>query len=99
MCDVTLLVITGTSVWMWCPGCEDTHRIVIGDDKWTWDSSETAPTFAPSILVEYGDGRRCHSFIEHGVWQYLNDCTHSLASQHVPMVEVPGWMQHVEDLL
>lgn len=30
----------------------------------------------------------CHSFIVDGVWQFLYDCTHALAGQHVPMIDV-----------
>lgn len=42
----------GSSLWMWCPGCEDTHRITIGSpDGWTWDGNEDAPTISPSIAV------------------------------------------------
>jgi hypothetical protein len=37
---------------MWCPGCQDAHRITFGSpDSWTWDGNETAPTINPSILV------------------------------------------------
>lgn len=37
---------------LWCPGCEDVHRIHTGADGWTWDGNETAPTITPSILVQ-----------------------------------------------
>lgn len=32
----------------------------------------------------------CHSFIRNGVWEFLGDCTHSLAGQQVPMVPWPA---------
>lgn len=42
----------GSSLWLWCPACEDTHRITVGTpDSWTWDGNEDAPTISPSILV------------------------------------------------
>lgn len=42
----------GNSLWLWCPGCDDSHRITVGSsDSWTWDGNETAPTISPSILV------------------------------------------------
>jgi hypothetical protein len=42
----------GSSLWLWCPGCDDSHRITIGvPDAWTWDGNEHAPTISPSILV------------------------------------------------
>lgn len=31
----------------------------------------------------------CHSFIEHGRWRFLGDCTHHLAGQTVDMVDIP----------
>lgn len=84
------------SLWLWCPGCDDAHRITIDHaDGWTWDGNEDAPTISPSILVQYGDqpgDRRCHSFVRAGVWQFLADCTHGAASQHMPMVDLPDWL-------
>ncbi len=81
------------TVIMWCPGCEDMHRIYVDGDQatWTWNGNEDVPTFSPSILVLHGDNR-CHSFVVDGVWQFLDDCTHSLAGQHVPMIPLPDWI-------
>lgn len=31
-------------------------------------------TVSPSILVETGDGRRWHGYLERGVWRALDDC-------------------------
>jgi hypothetical protein len=88
----------GSSLWLWCPGCEDAHRIVIGTaDSWTWDGNAEAPTISPSILATYprppawGGDRTCHSFVVAGVWQFLGDSTHALAGQNVPMVDLPDW--------
>lgn len=84
------------SVWMWCPGCDDLHRIVLdGPSAWEWNGSEDAPTFTPSILVQGGPrGIVCHSFVVDGVWQFLGDCTHALAGRHVPMVHLPAdWLR------
>lgn len=39
-----------------------------------------------------GTERVCHSFVVDGVWQYLGDCTHAMADQHVPMVDLPDWV-------
>jgi hypothetical protein len=42
----------GSSLWLWCPACDDAHRIVVGTtDSWSWDGNEDAPTISPSILV------------------------------------------------
>jgi len=42
----------GRSLWLWCPGCDDAHRVIIDSPNgWTWDGNEQAPTISPSILV------------------------------------------------
>ena len=47
-----LLRVNGDSMWLWCPGCADSHRIVIfGANGWTWNKSTTQPTVTPSIKV------------------------------------------------
>ena len=46
------VVLHGTSLWLWCPGCDDSHRITVNEpDSWTWDGNEVVPTISPSILV------------------------------------------------
>ena len=50
--SAALIRVNGDSMWLWCPGCEDSHRIVIfGANAWTWNKSTTAPTVTPSIKV------------------------------------------------
>lgn len=87
---------SGRSLWLWCPGCDDAHRVVIDSpDGWTWDGNEAAPTISPSIDVSYGDqpgAKHCHSYVRAGQWQFLTDCTHALAGQTVPMVPLPDWL-------
>lgn len=72
-----------------CPGCRTAHVI---DNRWTYNGDDTNPTFSPSLKVTWSwkdrDDKCCHSFIKNGVWEFLNDCTHELAGQHVP---VPDW--------
>src|SRR5690348_8288385 len=36
---------------------------------------------------------RCHSFLRDGMWQFLSDCSHALAGQTVPMIDLPGWLE------
>lgn len=44
--------VNGDSMWLWCPGCQDSHRIVIfGPNAWTWNKSTVLPTITPSIKV------------------------------------------------
>lgn len=83
----------GTHGWIvWCPGCHDTHRF---DSKWTYNGNADAPTFSPSLLVDYGMGQddplTCHSFLTDGVWNFLDDCTKHSLRGNVPMVELPDY--------
>lgn len=70
--------------------------------RWGWNGSLEAPTFTPSVLVTYPANpdaeeefkewrteRRCHSFVIDGNIQFLNDCTHHLAGQTVPLPDYP----------
>lgn len=45
----------GRTCMTWCPGCEQMHPFRVestdGLPTWEWDGNETAPTFAPSLLV------------------------------------------------
>lgn len=82
----------------YCPGCKMDHAIYVKGYQhkapiWEWNGSFEKPTFSPSLLVRYNWGPEhakhvCHSFIRDGQWQFLNDCTHDLAGQTVPMVSV-----------
>lgn len=89
-----------------CPGCaatregyEGLHMLpVTGDGSlrptWTWDGNLEAPTLSPSILTRSnweGVEWVCHSFLVAGVFNFLGDCTHPLANQHVPMPDLPTW--------
>ena len=90
--------------WIWCPACEEVHRFVLAlpdgtsltpRPKWGWNGDETAPTFDPSMLVRggrQGSDHVCHSFLRVGVWDFLGDCTHTLAGQRLPMVPLPDWL-------
>lgn len=77
-----------------CPGCGGFHQIWIGDGsgpRWQFNGDFDHPTFSPSLLVrahddEDGEDYICHSFIRDGHWEFLSDCTHSLAGQRVPMI-------------
>lgn len=65
---------------------------------WQWDGNLEEPTLTPSILSSngpYSDTGKplgiCHSFLIGGVFQFLDDCTHSMAGQSVPMPDLPTW--------
>ncbi len=46
-----------------------------------------APTFTPSLMVEKGTPRQCHTIITNGMIQFCADCAHELRGRGVPMVD------------
>jgi len=89
----------GESVWVWCPGCDMAHRfqtnsLVPGRIEWGFNGDLEKPTFTPSYKTWHGADMAhvCHSYLRDGVWEFLDDCTHALAGQHVAMVPVPDWL-------
>jgi hypothetical protein len=81
-----------------CPGCKCGHGINTEPNKpngmggfvpvWTFNGDFEKPTIRASVLVNHGnDGRngRCHSFVTDGNIQFLDDCTHELKGQTVPL--------------
>ncbi len=87
-----------------CPGCKEIggtglHMLPVNTDKkhpaWEWDRNFERPTLAPSILTRMGPAENqaiCHSFLRGGVFEFLNDSTHSLAGTHAPMPDLPDWV-------
>lgn len=64
-----------------------------GTGCWTWNGSTDAPTLRPSVLTEGYSERsngpfRCHSWINDGAAQFLSDCSHDLANQTVPLLDI-----------
>jgi hypothetical protein len=71
-----------------------------GTPNWTWNGSVDAPTVRPSVLTKGSqghtdnDGNRtitdhvCHSWINDGKVQFLDDCTHEFAGQTLDLLEV-----------
>ena len=57
-----------------------------GTGCWTWNGSTDAPTLRPSILIT-GHNFRCHSWINDGAAQFLDDCSHELKGQTVPLLD------------
>ena len=89
------VVRRGDALHLWCPACQTDHEITL--PEWTWNGDVDRPTVSPSILVRYPTMKphplnRCHSFVEGGVWRFLDDCTHHLAGTTVEMATVvPHW--------
>ncbi|MGP1680845.1 MAG: DUF6527 family protein [Giesbergeria sp.] len=55
-----------------------------GTGCWTWNGSTDAPTFRPSVLTE-GHDFRCHSWINDGAAQFLDDCSHEFKGTTVAL--------------
>jgi len=64
-----------------------------GTGCWTWNGSTEAPTLRPSVLTtgmspSSEHNFRCHSWVNDGKAQFLNDCSHDMAGQTVELFEV-----------
>lgn len=62
-----------------------------GTPNWTWNGSVDSPTVKPSIRSRAGSDENpivCHTFVNDGMVQFLDDCTHELAGQTVPLLDV-----------
>ena len=80
--------------YVWCPACDEPHSF---DKRWTFDGNHNQPTFTPSMLVRWNApatetepkvAHVCHSFLESGVWRFLDDCTHNMKGTRQP---APDW--------
>lgn len=76
-----------------CPGCNGYHSVATTEPfsngaKWSFNGDMDKPTFSPSVLAhsDYPEAR-CHSFIQDGFIQYLDDCYHNLKGQTVEIPE------------
>lgn len=83
---------TETGIAYYCPGCGRMQALPIGAPQgWEWDGDVEKPTIKPSIKT-WHDGSPpycCHSFVEAGMIRFLNDCTHALRGQTVPLPDLP----------
>jgi hypothetical protein len=94
----------------WCPGCEyadsdgelfgGAHLLPISGDSngrpiWKFSGTTEAPTLSPSILSLGSPNGKCHSFLNNGVFQFLDDCEHKLKGMYVPLPDMPEWLEKV----
>ena len=93
-----------TALAFCCPACATErhgsgfHMLPVNSPhhppSWDWDGNLEAPTLSPSILTNgswKGDTTTCHSYLKAGVFEFLGDCTHDFANQHVPLPDLPDW--------
>jgi len=83
-----------------CPGCSERHTLpVTGPRAWGFSGDLVRPTLTPSILCRYHAFNEvteqydklestCHSFVRDGEIQFLDDCSHALKGQTVPLAEI-----------
>jgi len=60
-------------------------------NNWSWNGDTERPTLRPSILTEVNYGGvlyRCHSFVNDGVVQFLEDCSHELRGKSIPLEKI-----------
>lgn len=74
---------------MWCPGCMKAHELEVHglnhDGKIVgWDGDHERPTIAEAVRF---DG--CEFVLRAGVLYFLNNCTHALVGQSVPLPHFP----------
>lgn len=91
-----------------CPGCKLVHPhdsglhmlpvncSIVHSPSWDFDGNLELPTLSSSIMTGRDSPNVCHSFLKAGVFQFLNDCTHKLAGQFVPIPDLPDWVVNEE---
>lgn len=50
-----------------------------GTKNWSWNGSTESPKVMPSIATDFGNGIKCHVWLDNGAVQHLSDCTCGLA--------------------
>jgi hypothetical protein len=54
---------------------------------WTWNGDTDKPTLRPSILTQ-NHLHRCHTWVNDGKAQFLDDCSHEQAGKTVELLDV-----------
>ena len=80
--------------WLiFCPACRAGHVFQI--PPWTFNGNVSKPTFGGSMLLHGSPGTpRCHSLVNDGVIQFLDDCTHALKGQTVDLPELKDKVEY-----
>ena len=84
--------ITGYRVL--CPGCKQKHFYMTQEfdnhPVWSFNGDMEKPTFTPSLRANWNYKYKdfcCHFNLTNGIFEFQNDCTHSLSGQNHPMIE------------
>lgn len=59
-----------------------------GTNCWSWNGDIETPTLRPSVLNQQS-GHRCHTWINDGKAQFLEDSNHEYAGQTLDLLDVP----------
>lgn len=85
--------VNGNRIRFYCPACECSHVVELGEGKWKWNGDPESPTIEPSVAINVGSKNPqaviCHGTVTKGKIQYCKDCTHGLANQTVELPEIP----------
>jgi hypothetical protein len=79
----------GPALTFFCPGCGKLHNVTLTASQhptgqtWQWNGDAETPTITP--IRTYAT---CEFTMTDGVLYYTAACTHSLAGQTVPMVDL-----------
>lgn len=57
-----------------------------GTKNWTWNGNVDFPTLRPSILTR-DDNVTCHSFVNDGIVEFLNDSTHDKSGMKISLLD------------
>lgn len=49
--------------------------------NWSWNGDTEKPTIMPSIATDFGNGLKCHVWLNSGVIRHLTDCTCGLSGE------------------
>lgn len=86
-------------------GYQGVHMLAVNSPQykpsWDWNGDLVKPTLTPSIKTtggyvedgKYDDKAICHSFLTDGIFKFLNDSTHPMAGQEVPIPDLPEWVE------
>lgn len=82
-------------VYIFCPACKEANPNSDGlhclnvSRIHRFNGNYESPTFEPSLMAATPKMIICHSYVREGMIQYLSDCTHGMAGQTVPLLDIP----------